>query len=89
MTVHRRDDDTIEFGVKDEGAGITPEEISRLFGKFVQLDSTLVRRVGGTGLGLYISRNLVEAMNGRIWAESTVGMGSIFKFTLPIYRSQT
>jgi PAS domain S-box-containing protein len=81
----RRSGDFIEFSVKDEGAGITPEELSRLFGKFVQLDSTLVRRVGGTGLGLYISRNLIEAMGGRIWAESELGVGSIFKFSVPIY----
>lgn len=80
----RLKDGFIEFGVKDEGVGIPPEEINRLFGKFVQLDSTLVRRVGGTGLGLYISRNLVETMGGRIWVESALGQGSIFKFTLPV-----
>lgn len=80
----RRDRDFVEFGIQDEGMGISPEEITRLFGKFVQLDSTLVRRVGGTGLGLYISRNLVEAMAGRIWVESKIGEGSTFKFTLPI-----
>ncbi len=75
----------VEFSVKDEGAGIPREELSRLFGKFVQLDSTLIRRVGGTGLGLYISRNLVEAMGGKIWAESELGVGSTFKFTIPVY----
>lgn len=72
-----------EFGVKDEGPGMKEEEVSRLFGKFVQLDSTLVRRVGGTGLGLFISKNLVQAMGGEIWAESKLGEGSIFKFMLP------
>ncbi|MFA5039374.1 MAG: PAS domain S-box protein [Candidatus Omnitrophota bacterium] len=80
----RQKDAHVEFGVRDEGVGIPPEEVSRLFGKFVQLDSTLVRRVGGTGLGLYISRNLVEAMGGRIWVESVLGEGSTFKFTLPL-----
>ena len=85
LSCHRAGD-FAEFSVKDEGAGITPEEISMLFGKFVQLDSTLVRRVGGTGLGLYISRNFVEAMGGRIWAESKLGVGSIFKFTIPLER---
>ena len=85
LSCHRAGD-FAEFSVKDEGAGITPEEISMLFGKFVQLDSTLVRRVGGTGLGLYISRNFVEAMGGVIWAESKLGVGSTFKFTIPLER---
>ena len=80
----KRSGSFIEFGVSDEGAGIPADELSRLFGKFVQLDSTLVRRVGGTGLGLYISRNLVEAMSGQIWAESKLTQGSVFKFTIPV-----
>ncbi len=84
----RKTSDFVEFAIKDEGAGIPPEELSRLFGKFVQLDSTLVRRVGGTGLGLYISRNFVEAMGGQIWAESKLGEGSVFKFTLPIQKGE-
>jgi signal transduction histidine kinase len=79
----RAADGAVEFSVRDEGPGIADEEVARLFGRFVQLDSTLVRRVGGTGLGLYISKNLVEAMGGRIWAESKVGEGSVFKFILP------
>lgn len=73
----------VEFSVRDEGPGIPESDIARLFGKFVQLDSGLVRRAGGTGLGLYISRNLVEAMGGAIWAESKLGHGSVFKFTIP------
>ena len=80
----RRSGRYVEFSVRDEGPGIPESEISRLFGKFVQLDSGLVRRAGGTGLGLYISRNLVEAMGGVIWAESKLGHGSVFKFTIPI-----
>lgn len=79
----RRKGDCVEFSVKDEGSGIPSEELSRLFGRFVQVDSTLVRRVGGTGLGLYISKNLVEAMGGKIWAESKLDEGSIFSFTIP------
>jgi signal transduction histidine kinase len=77
----------IEFSVRDEGPGIPEQELSRLFGRFVQLDSTLVRRVGGTGLGLYISKNLVDAMGGHIWAESRSGDGAVFKFTLPIEKT--
>ncbi|MGE5280077.1 MAG: PAS domain S-box protein [Deltaproteobacteria bacterium] len=78
----RRSGAKIEFAVADEGPGIPQEELARLFGRFVQLDSTLVRRVGGTGLGLYISKNLVEAMGGRIWAESRPPQGAEFVFTL-------
>jgi PAS domain S-box-containing protein len=80
----RRVAEGVEFTVADQGPGISQDEISRLFGRFVQLDSTLVRRVGGTGLGLYISKNLVEAMGGSIWAESVVGVGTEFKFILPV-----
>jgi histidine kinase len=80
----RRVDSFVEFSVRDEGPGIPQEELAQLFGKFVQLDSSLVRRVGGTGLGLYISKNLVEAMGGRIWVESKLGEGSVFKFTVPV-----
>ena len=86
MLFVRRDGDFVTFGIRDEGAGIPADELTRLFGKFVQLDSTLVRRVGGTGLGLYISRNLVEAMGGQIWAESKLTEGSTFYFSLPIER---
>jgi PAS domain S-box-containing protein len=88
LSCRRSAEGVVEFSVKDEGAGIPPEELARLFGKFVQLDSTLVRRVGGTGLGLYISRNLVEAMSGKIWAESQIGAGTFFKFTIPIFKEK-
>jgi len=80
----RRTGNEVMFAVADEGPGIAEEELSRLFGRFIQLDSTLVRRVGGTGLGLYICKNLVDAMGGRIWAESRLGVGSVFKFVLPV-----
>ena len=80
----RRAGNEVEFAVADQGPGIPEEELSLLFGRFVQLDSTLVRRVGGTGLGLYISKNLVDAMGGRIWAESKLGEGAVFKFALPV-----
>ncbi len=82
----RHAEDFVEFSVKDQGAGMSSEESSRLFGKFVQLDSTLVRRTGGTGLGLYICKNLVESMGGKIWAESELGKGSMFSFAIPVYK---
>lgn len=73
------------ISVKDNGPGIPPSEIPRLFGQFVRLERDLSGKVRGTGLGLYVSKQLVEAMNGSIWVESTgiVGEGSCFSFTLP------
>ena len=71
--------------VQDTGPGIPPEDIPLLFGKFVRLKRDLAGSVPGTGLGLYISKQLVEAMGGSIWVESSgiAGQGSRFYFTLP------
>jgi signal transduction histidine kinase len=71
--------------VRDQGPGIAPDEIPLLFEKFVRLERDLSGSVRGTGLGLYISKQLVEAMGGRIWVESSgvAGQGSCFYFTLP------
>ena len=71
--------------VKDSGPGIPPEEIPFLFEKFVRLKRDLSGTVRGTGLGLYMSKLLVEAMSGRMWVESSgiPGEGSRFCFTLP------
>ncbi len=73
------------ISVQDRGLGIPPEEIPRLFGQFVRLERDLSGKVRGTGLGLYVSKQLVEAMDGLIWVESNgiPGEGSCFKFTLP------
>jgi signal transduction histidine kinase len=71
--------------VQDTGPGIPPEDIPLLFGKFVRLKRDLAGPIRGTGLGLYISKQLVEAMGGSIWVESSgiAGQGSRFYFTLP------
>jgi PAS domain S-box-containing protein len=68
----------VRFCVSDEGLGIPPAERERIFEKFYRLDPNLTRGVGGTGLGLYISRELVQRMGGRIWVAAPNGRGSMF-----------
>ena len=74
----------VRFRVTDQGLGIPPTEQDRIFEKFFRLDPNLTRGVGGTGLGLYISRELVTRMNGRIWVDSDGRSGSSFFLELPI-----
>src|SRR6266540_1905871 len=73
----------VRFSVRDEGIGIAPEEQRRVFERFHRLDPNMTRGVGGTGLGLYICRELVQHMGGRIWVTSREGRGSTFSFDLP------
>jgi signal transduction histidine kinase len=70
--------------VSDRGEGIPAEFLDRIFDRFFQVDGATTRRVGGSGLGLSISRGIVEAHGGKIWAESERGQGSAFRFTLPL-----
>lgn len=79
-----KDTATIRFEVKDEGIGMTKEQISRLFQSFEQADSSISRRFGGTGLGLAISKAIVEMMDGTIWAESVPGQGSCLTFNIRV-----
>jgi len=74
----------VEIDVTDDGPGIPPEQLERIFDRFTRGDAGLTQRVGGTGLGLAISKSLAEAHGGSISAESTVGQGSIFRLRLPI-----
>jgi signal transduction histidine kinase len=74
----------MRFSVRDEGIGIAAEEQARIFERFHRLDPNMTRGVGGTGLGLYICRELVQRMGGRIWVTSSEGSGSTFSFDLPL-----
>lgn len=77
------DPSTIQIQVEDTGPGIPSEDIPHLFQKFYRVDNSMTRSIGGTGLGLFICRKIVELYNGRIWAESTLGKGSTFFINLP------
>ncbi|MGZ3796261.1 MAG: AAA family ATPase [Pseudobdellovibrionaceae bacterium] len=70
------------FSVADQGIGIPKEKIDAIFDRFRQADESMTRRFGGSGLGLTISKKIVELMNGKIWVESEVGKGSVFKFKI-------
>jgi signal transduction histidine kinase len=74
----------VRFSITDQGIGIPPAEQRRIFEKFYRLDPNMTRGVGGTGLGLYICRELVRRMEGRVWVESDgLGRGSTFHIELP------
>jgi signal transduction histidine kinase len=76
-------EEEIRVTVIDRGVGIFSGDLPRLFRAFGQLDSTSKRRHGGTGVGLYVCKTLADALGGRIWADSTLGKGSRFSFTVP------
>ena len=76
--------DVVQIRVQDTGAGIPPEQVERIFEAFRQADNSATRKAGGTGLGLPISRRLVEMHGGRLWVESAVDVGSTFFVELPI-----
>jgi len=76
----------VQFYVKDTGIGIATEFHDKIFERFRQVEISKARNYGGNGLGLAITKNLVELMGGRIWLESQSEKGSTFHFTLPIER---
>ncbi len=73
----------LQFYVKDTGIGIESDKLQLIFERFMQADSSPSRKYGGSGLGLAISKGLVELLGGKMWAESVVGEGSTFYFTIP------
>ena len=76
--------DALRVSVSDTGIGIPEDQLARIFDAFYQVDATSTRQHGGAGLGLSIVRKLIEAHGGEVWAESLVGAGTTFHFTLPI-----
>jgi PAS domain S-box-containing protein len=80
----RRRNGVVRFTVRDEGLGIADAEQRRIFEKFYRVDPSLSRGIAGTGLGLYICRELVRRMDGQIWVESREGEGSTFAVELPV-----
>ena len=75
-------EDFVQFHVRDEGLGVAPDEQERIFEKFYRADPHMTRGVGGTGLGLYICKELIHRMDGRIWVEPNEDKGSTFFFEL-------
>jgi len=73
----------LQFCIEDTGIGIAEKDISKLFHEFEQLENHLTKQHQGTGLGLFICKNIIESMDGRMWVKSTKGTGSRFYFTLP------
>jgi signal transduction histidine kinase/GGDEF domain-containing protein len=78
----------VAISVSDSGIGIPGDQLDKVFKKFYQVEGSLHRSSGGTGLGLAITKGLVEAGEGSIWAESEVGKGSTFTFTLPVSKGE-
>ncbi len=76
--------DRLRFEVSDKGIGMTPQQLARLFKPFVQADISTTRQFGGTGLGLYISKQLADLLGGEIGVDSTAGRGSCFWLDLPV-----
>ncbi|MBU0703592.1 MAG: GAF domain-containing protein, partial [Chloroflexi bacterium] len=80
----KRDSDNLVLAVEDSGVGIPADQLDRIFDRFYQVDGSMSRRYGGTGLGLALVKEIVEAHGGKIGVESEVGEGSVFTVTLPV-----
>ncbi len=80
--------DHVLVSVADQGPGIPTEYLDKIFERFFQVDAASTRKIGGSGLGLSIAKGIVEAHSGKIWAESSPGQGSVFRFTLPLVKEE-
>ncbi len=88
IEVMQKRNDVIEVCISDTGIGIPKDKLSKIFERLYQVDSSPTRRYGGTGMGLAIVRDIVEAHGGKITVESELGRGSTFCFTLPVWREK-
>ena len=75
--------DNIQIDISDNGIGMSEQDASRIFDEFYRVDNTINQKVKGTGLGLTLVKNIIQAHQGRIWVESRLNQGSTFSFTLP------
>jgi signal transduction histidine kinase len=82
--VLKKKDSEIEFSIRDTGIGIPKNQQERIFTKFFRAPNALKLETEGSGLGLFIVKNIIEAHGGRIWFESEEGKGTTFYFTLPV-----
>jgi signal transduction histidine kinase/ActR/RegA family two-component response regulator len=81
--INNKEEQNLQFFVRDTGIGIPPDKRNIIFERFRQIEEGSTRKYGGTGIGLYISKHIIELLGGRIWVESEEGHGSSFYFTLP------
>ena len=84
LQVQRKHDEFVEVSVKDTGIGIPPQYLEHIFERFYQGDGSTTRRFGGLGLGLSVVKEIIEAHNGKVWAESKEGQGTTVRFVLPL-----
>ncbi len=89
FTTQRDDSPYVQVAVTDTGIGIPDNKLDSVFVAFEQVDGSLTRGSGGTGLGLPISKSLIEMMGGELWVESTVNVGSTFSFTIPAFARES
>lgn len=82
------DSENVMIKVKDSGVGIRPEDYNKVFEKFVRLENHLTSKTQGNGLGLYITKKLVDSMDGKIWFESELSCGTVFFVKFPFFNQE-